>query len=122
MANTYTPVVASGSTRGKLIKIAATTSPGTTLHAPSTTTTDFDYISIWAVNRDVSNITLTLQWGGTTASDDHIPYIIQPGLPPICLVDRWDLRGNATPDTVAAFASSANLILCKVVVYRAGTA
>lgn len=122
MPNTYTPVVAGGSTRGKLIKIAATSSPGTTLHTPSTTTTDFDYISIWAVNRDTSNITLTLQWGGTTATDDHIPYIIEPGKPPICLVDRWDLRGNGTPDTIAAFASTANLILCKVVVYRVGTA
>jgi len=121
MANTYTPIAASGSTRGKLIKIAATASTGTTLHTVSSTATDFDYISIWAFNTDVSDITMTLEWGGTTG-DDAIPYIIQPGLPPVCIADRWDLKGNSSADVVRAYAATANKIYCKVVVYRVGTA
>jgi hypothetical protein len=121
MPLTRSPISASSSTRGKIIKITATSSPGTLLHTVSTVSTDFDYVSIWAWNVDTVNRTLTLEFGGTTA-DDRIPYIVEPGKPPICLVDRWDLQGNSSADVIRAYATSANQILVKLVVYRVGTA
>lgn len=120
MPNTYTPISASGSTRGRIIQIAASATPGTILHTVSTTATDFDYISIWAWNKDTIDRTLNLEFGGT-GTTDRISYIIEAGKPPYCIIDRWDIKGNSTADVVRCFGSVANQLFVKLVVYRVAT-
>ena len=107
---TFSKIVLSGSTDGRMIKVAATATAGTTIHTGSATATTFDEIWLYAVNSDSTDRKLTIEWGGVTAPDDLIEftvpaesglYLIAPGLV---------LKGNATPLIVRAFAASANVV------------
>lgn len=64
----------SGSTDGKAIKVAATASTGTTIHTAvsGTTAGTFDEIWLWAYNSHTTGVTLTIEFGGTTAPDQNI--------------------------------------------------
>ena len=99
----------SGSTDGKAIKIAATSTPGTAIHTAvaGTTAGTFDEIWLWAFNSHTGNIKLTIEFGGASAPDDNIVVTVPAlaGLVPI--VPGLILQNGAT---VKAFASSANVI------------
>lgn len=69
---TYTREPLSGSTTGKGVKVAATSTPGTTIHAAQSGTTFVDIVTLYAHNSDTVARTLTIEWGGTTAPDDSI--------------------------------------------------
>jgi hypothetical protein len=107
---TFSKIVLSGSTDGRMIKVVATATAGTTIHTGSATATTFDEIWLYAVNSDSTDRKLTIEWGGVTAPDDLIEftvpaesglYLIAPGLV---------LKGNATPLVVKAFCASANVV------------
>ena len=99
----------SGSTDGKAIKIAATSTAGTAIHTAvaGTTAGTFDEIWLWAFNSHTGNIKLTIEFGGASAPDDNIVVTVPAlaGLVPI--VPGLILQNGAT---VKAFASSANVI------------
>jgi hypothetical protein len=61
-------IVLSGSTDGKPIPVAATSTPGTTIHTAGATGRDDLYL--WASNTDTAAHTLTLEWGGTSDPGD----------------------------------------------------
>ena len=69
---TYTKLPLSGSTNGKQIKVAAVSSPGTTIHTAVSGTSDMDEIWLFATNTSTSPAVLTLEWGGTTSPDDML--------------------------------------------------
>jgi hypothetical protein len=73
---TYTKVKLSGSTDGRAIKVAATATPGTTIHTGSSTATTYDEVWLYAVNSDTTARKLTIEWGGTTSPDDLIELTI----------------------------------------------
>lgn len=107
---TFTKLVLSGSTDGRPIKVAATGTPGTTIHTASTTATHFDEVWLYAQNTDTTARKLTVEWGGTSSPDDLIEItipaesgltLVAPGLP---------IKGNASPLVVRAFAASANVV------------
>ena len=107
---TFSKIVLSGSTDGKMIKVAQTATAGTTIHTGSATATTFDEIWLYAVNSDTVTRKLTIEWGGVASPDDLIEltipaesglYLIAPGL---------ILKGNATPLVVKAFCASANVV------------
>lgn len=107
---TFSKIALSGSTDGKMIKVAATATAGTTIHTGSATATTYDEIWLYAVNSSASSVKLTIEWGGTSSPDDLIEfsvpaesglYLIAPGLV---------LKGNATALVVKAFAATANVI------------
>ncbi len=77
---TFTKRALSGSTHGRGIKIAATSSAGDTVHTASSTSTEGegDLVTLFAYNSDTAIRTLTLQWGGTSSPDDDIKYAIPP--------------------------------------------
>lgn len=84
---TYSKALLSGSTNGRQIKVAATASSGTLIHTAHATA--LDEIWLYAVNDTATDRLLTIQWGGTTATDDDIEftvraqnglYLIVPGL------------------------------------------
>lgn len=105
---TYTKLPLSGSTNGRPIKVAATATPGTTIHTAGSGTTNLDEVWIWAVNSDTVARKLTIEFGGTTSPDDTIEmgvpsesglYLVVPGLV---------LNNDCV---VKAFSNSANVLL-----------
>lgn len=107
---TFSKQILSGSTDGKAIKVAATSSSGTTIHTASSTATTLDEIWLYAVNSSTSAVKLTVQWGGTASPDDDIELTVggESGL--ILVVPGLVLKGNASPLVVRAFAGTANVI------------
>jgi acyl-coenzyme A thioesterase PaaI-like protein len=107
---TFSKELLSGSTRGKMIAVAATSTPGTTIHATGTSATIEDEIWLYAVNSDTTARKLTVEFGGTTTADlieFTVPaesglYLIVPGLV---------LTGTGSAaTTITAFAATASVI------------
>jgi hypothetical protein len=107
---TFSKNILSGSTDGKNILVAATATPGTTIHTGPTVTTQFDELWIYAVNTSTSNVKLTIEWGSTTAPNDHIEYTVAAENGLYLIVPGLILKGNATPLVVRAFAATTNVI------------
>ena len=74
--STFTKRALSGSTNGKGIKVAATSTAGTTIHTAVSGTSDFDEIWLWCVNSSSSDVKLTLEYGEATAPDGNIEYTV----------------------------------------------
>lgn len=106
----FLPRLLSGSTSGRPIKVAATSTPGTTIHTAVDGASDIDHIWLDAYNTDTAEVTLTLEWGGTTSPDDLSPKALSlpPGAGPVPIVANRPLNGGLA---VKAFASSANKIV-----------
>lgn len=107
---TYTKNILSGSTDGKGILVAATASPGTTIHTGPTATTSIDEVWLYAMNTSTSAVKLTVQWGGTTSPNDDIEVTVQPEAGLVCIAPGLIIKGNATPLVVRAFAATTNVI------------
>jgi hypothetical protein len=107
---TYSKNILSGSTDGRAVKVAATGTPGTTIHTGSTTATTLDEIWLYAQNTDTTARKLTIEWGGTTSPDDLIEVTIGPEQGLVLVAPGLLLKGNATALIVRAFAASANVI------------
>lgn len=108
---TFTKTLLSGSSQGKAIKVVATASTGTTIHATGTSSTVIDEIWLYAYNSDTTARLLTIQFGGTATPDNDIKVLIpsQSGL--TLVVPGLILTGNgAGASTVYAYAAAANVI------------
>lgn len=111
-----TIVHASGSTNGRMIKVAATATAGTLLHtAYASATEKVDIVTVYATNNDTVGRDLTIELGGVTSPDDLIKRTIPPGSGLEMVVDRAALNNGVA---VRAFASVANVISCLVEVQR----
>lgn len=119
MATTITKIPFSGSTHGRGVKVAATSSAGTTIHTATSSTTDCDVITIYAYNSSGSAVNLTLQWGGTTSVDDDIKLSI-PSLSGLTLVVPDLVLRNSL--VVKAYAGTADVITLHGSVNRVATA
>jgi hypothetical protein len=110
---TFSKVLLSGSTQGKSIKIAATTSgsAGTTIHATGTSSTIEDEVWLYAYNSSASAVQLTIQWGGVTAVDNEVKLSI-PSVSGLTLViPGLILTGTGSAaNTIAAYAATTNVI------------
>lgn len=106
----YSRVLLSGSTDGKPIKVAATSTPGTTVHTAISGSVGFDELYLWVNNVDSSPVNLTLEWGGTTDPDHLIckTVPIPANCGPIPVATGFVLNNAAV---VKAFASVANKLL-----------
>ena len=102
---TYTKGFLSGSTNGRQVKVAATTTPGTLIHTAHATAKD--EIWIWAVNSDTTPRKLTIEFGGTTAPDDIIELTI-PAEAGLLMVIPGLILSNSL--VVRAFCASANVV------------
>lgn len=119
MAIETTRIMLSGSTHGAPIKVAATSTPGTTIHTAqsSTDTNAGDAIFLWVTNTSTSTVNLTLEWGGTT-DPDHLVVKARPvpGSSWMITLARGPALRNSL--VVKAFASSANVLLITGFVLR----
>jgi hypothetical protein len=107
---TYTKVKLSGSTDGRAIKVAATATPGTTIHTGSATATTYDEVWLYAMNTSASNVKLTIEWGGTSSPDDLIELTVLPEAGLVTVAPGLLIKGNATPLVIKAFAGTADVI------------
>ena len=102
---TITKAKLSGSTDGRGVKVAATATPGTTIHTAHATA--LDEVWLWVVNTDSSTRKLTVEFGGTTSPDD----LIEVGIPAesgLVLVTPGLILTNSV--VVRAFAATANVL------------
>ena len=105
---TYSKQLLSGSTNGKAIKVAATSTPGTTIHTAVSGTSSIDEVWLWAQNTDTTDRKLTIEFGGTTSPDDTFELTIpaESGLIPV--VPGLPHQNSLV---VKAFAATANVVL-----------
>ena len=109
---TFSKVLLSGSTNGRGIKVAATATPGTTIHATGTSATILDEVWLYAYNDDAASIQLTIEFGNTTSPDDLISLTIPAKAGLTLVVPGLILSGTgAAASTVRAFAGTANKIV-----------
>lgn len=99
----------SGSTDGLPVKVAATSSAGTTIHTSVAGTTAGTYDEIWlyAYNSHSAAVVLTIQFGGTTSPDQDIKITLgsQSGL--TLIVPGLILQNGSI---VRAYAGTTNVV------------
>ena len=103
---TFTKVKLSGSTNGRGIAVAATATLGTTIHTAHATA--LDEIWLYANNIHSSAVTLTVEFGGVTATSDLIQQSIAVTPSGLVLVCAGLLVTGSV--VVTAFAGTANKI------------
>ena len=109
---TFNKVQLSGSTGGRLIKVAATATAGTTIHATGTSSSVLDEVWLYAVNSDTTDRKLTIEFGGTTAPDDLIEQTITAESGLILVIPGLILAGDGTTArTIRAFAATTNVVM-----------
>lgn len=108
MAN-YSRVHLSGSTDGRPVIVAATGTPGTTIHTSVTGTTSYDELYLWVSNVTATAATLTIEWGGTTDPGQLMVkgISVPPNSPPIPVV-TGQILNNAK--VCAAFSGTASAL------------
>jgi len=107
---TFTKLTLSASTDGRAIKVAATATPGTTIHTGPSVASEIDEVWLYAMNTDTTPRKLTVEWGGVSSPDDLIEITLpaEPGL--VLIAPGLLIKGNATPLLVRAFAANADVI------------
>lgn len=106
---TFTKVKLGGSTNGRGILVAATSSPGTNIHTTSTTATTIDEVWLYAQNTDTTARKLTVEWGGT-GSGDILEVTIQPESGLVLVSAGLILLYSGAATTIAAFAATTNVL------------
>ena len=103
---TFSKIPLSGSTNGKGISVAASATPGTTIHTAVAGTSSFDEVWIYAVNTSTSAVKLTIEYG-STATVDNIELTIGGEAGLVVVVPGLFLNNSLV---VSAFAGTANFI------------
>lgn len=111
----FAPVIPSGSTDGRMVKVVATATAGTILHTAVTGTDDMDEIFVWAVNSDTTARKLTIEFGGVATPDDLIEFTVPAEDGHYLVVPGIRLQNGLV---VRAFAATANVIMCAVNINR----
>ena len=109
--STFSKELLSGSTNGRLIEVAATASPGTTIHTTGTSATIIDEVWLYAVNSSAADVKLTIQFGGTTSADDLIEFTVVAESGLYLIIPGLVLTGDgASARTITAFAGTTNVL------------
>lgn len=102
---TYAKQKLTGSTDGRFIKVAATSSPGTTIHTADASA--FDEIVLSAINDDTADRTLYVQFGDNA---DVLPFIIPAGAGLIFILSQQAHCLLTNSLVVRAYADAANKV------------
>jgi hypothetical protein len=105
---TFTKQLLSGSTNGKAIKVAATSTAGTTIHTAVSGTSSLDEVWLYAHNSSAGTVKLTLEWGEATAPDGNIEINIGAEGTGLVLVSPGLLLQNSL--VIKAFAATTNVV------------
>jgi len=112
MAVTFNKRRLSGSTAGRGLTVTATASGNQVVHDPITTaiaTGDFDEVWLWATNIHTTSVKLTIEFGATTAANDHIVVTIPPDSGLVQVLPGLLISGNNDIQAFAGVASKINL-------------
>lgn len=101
---TYSKQLLSGSTSGRPIAVAATSTPGTLIHTAHATS--LDEIWLYAVNTSVSSVKLTTEFGGVT-NTENIELTISGEAGLVLIIPGLILTGSSV---IRAFAGTTNVI------------
>jgi hypothetical protein len=112
---TYSKIALSGSTNGRMIKVAATATAGTTVHTAQAGTAGYDEIWLWAVNSDTTDRKLTIEYGGVAAPDDLIEYTVPAEAGLKIILPGLILQNGLV---VRAFCATANVVMVSGFVNR----
>jgi hypothetical protein len=105
---TFSKLLLSGSTNGQPILVAATATTGTTIHTAVSGTSSLDEVWLYAHNTSSSDVKLTLEWGGTTAPNNHIEISIgSEGTGAVLIAPGWIVNNSIV---IRAFAATTNVI------------
>jgi hypothetical protein len=118
---TYSKILLSGSTQGRAIKVAATTSgsAGTTIHTTGSSSSVLDELWLFATNSSSAAVALTIQWGGVTAVDNEIKITIPANAGLTLVVPGLPITGTGSAgNTVAAYAATANVLTISGYIHR----
>ena len=107
---TFTKNHLSASTDGRMIKVAATATAGTTIHTGPTNTAHFHEVWLYAVNSDSTDRKLTIEWGGVSSPDDLIEFTVKAENGLYLMVPGLVLQGNASALLVRAFCATTNVV------------
>jgi hypothetical protein len=108
---TFSKQFLSASTDGAAIKVVATTSTGTTIHATGTSASIIDEVWLYAYNSASVSTELTMQYGGTTSPDNDIKITLDSKAGLTLLVPGLILKGTGSVGTIVrAYAGTANVI------------
>lgn len=114
---TYSRVPLSGSTNYKPIKLAATSTPGTTVHTAQSGTTGADEIYTWCSNTDSSARSITTELGTTASPDGHLVDTLQlPANSPAIPIVTGQCLNNSL--VFGIFVSVTNVVLATGFVNR----
>jgi hypothetical protein len=107
---TYTKVKLSGSTDGMGVLIAATATPGTTIHTADATAQDEMFIFI--SNLHTADVTLTIEFGGATDPDNLLTklMVIPANSPPIPIVTGQILTNSKVVKMFAGAGFASKLV------------
>ena len=103
---TFSKVVLSGSTDGNGIKVAATATPGTTIHTAHATAQD--EVWLYAVNSSTADVKLSIEYGGTTAPDNLIEFTV-PAEAGLHIIIPGLISTNSK--VIKAFAGTASVLI-----------
>jgi hypothetical protein len=108
---TYSRILLSGSTSGRVIPVAATATPGTAVHTAVAGSSSFDEVYLWASNVTASAATLTIEWGGVTDPGDHVVKALEipANSPPIPILTGQVLNGGLLVKAFSGTASAINV-------------
>ena len=95
----------SGSTDGRMVKVVATSTLGTTIHTAHATS--LDEIWLWAVNSDTTPRKLTIEFGGVSSPDDLIEFTVPAEDGFYAVLPGLILTGSVV---CTAFCATANVV------------
>ena len=109
--------ISAGTGRG--ILVAAIATPGTEIHNTGTSSTVIDEVWLWAVNSDVADRKLTIEFGDVTAPNDLVEVTIPAEGGLVGIIPGFPLVGTGgAARKVRAFASVANVVVINGFVNR----
>lgn len=108
---TYSKVHLSESDAGQPIKVAATSTPGTSVHTTGISANDIDEVWIYANNTSNADEELTVEYGGATSPDNLIKITMEPSSGLVLILPGLILSGDdSSGKTISAFSSNGNVI------------
>lgn len=113
----YSRQLLSGSVNGKPVKVAATATPGTTLHTAVAGTAAYDEVYVWLTNTGAAAVAVTVEFGSAADPDGLIVkgLSLPANSPPIPVLTGQVLQNGLT---VGVFASAANVVVASGYVNR----
>lgn len=116
MSQNFEAIIASGSTNGRQILIAATSTPGTLLHTATAISGEIDEVTIeFSIPTHTAGLVVTVEVGGVTSPNDLVVLTVGNKVGSQVAVFQRRLNGGVV---VRAFAGTTNLVAAAVTVNR----